>query len=69
MIFAIRGEYIELASLLKATGLVSSGGEGKAAVADGRVRVDGEIEARKRRKVRPGMIVEFGGETIEVTAG
>jgi ribosome-associated protein len=66
MQFAIQDEYIELCSLLKAANLVMSGGEGKAVVAQGLVRVDGQLELRKRCKIRPGQTVEFGGHAIEV---
>lgn len=59
-------EYIELHSLLKATGLSPSGGAAKVAVAEGLVRVDGTVERRKRCKIRPGQLVEFEGEVIEV---
>ncbi len=69
MNFAIRGDYIELIKLLKAANLVTSGGEAKEAVGQGLVTVDGEPETRKRRKVRPGQVVMFNGETIEVAAG
>ena len=44
MEFSIRGEYIELCSLLKAANLVMSGGEGKEVVAQGMVTVDGQLE-------------------------
>lgn len=64
----IRGEYIELCSLLKVANLVMSGGEGKEVVAQGLVTVDGHRETRKRCKIRPGQTVEFEGNTIEVTA-
>jgi len=67
MNFEIRGDYIELSKLLKAVGLVMSGGEGKHAVAAGLVKVDGQVETRKGRKIRPGMVVEFEGEVVEVT--
>ncbi|MBL8459851.1 MAG: RNA-binding S4 domain-containing protein, partial [Zoogloea sp.] len=51
-------------------GLCGSGGEAKQRVADGDVQVDGEIENRKRAKLRPGQRVDFAGETIElVTQG
>ena len=63
----IRGEYIELCKLLKAAGLVQSGGEGKSVVAQGLVTVDGQIETAKRKKIRPGQIVGFRGESIRVT--
>jgi ribosome-associated protein len=66
MIFEFKGEYIELIKLLKATGLVMSGGEAKEAVARGLVIVDGEVETRKRRKIRRGMMIVFGDEVIQV---
>jgi len=63
---SIRGEYIELCKLLKVAGLVMSGGEGKSVVAEGRVTVDGQVETAKRRKIRPGQVVEFQGESIRI---
>jgi ribosome-associated protein len=60
-------EFIELNHLLKVTGLCQSGGMAKAMVAEGRVKVDGNIELRKRCKIRQGQIVEFEGRTIAVT--
>ncbi len=66
MNFPIKGEYIELCKLLKAANLVMSGGEGKEVVAQGLVTVDGQLETRKRCKIRPGQTVEFAGNTIEV---
>ena len=67
MELTIQGEYIELCKLLKVAGLVMSGGEGKNVVAEGLVTVDGQVELRKRCKIRPGQIVEFEGESIHVT--
>lgn len=66
--FAIRGEYIQLDQLLKATGLADSGGSAHAAIDAGEVKVDGQIESRKRAKLRPGQVVEFGGVRIELVA-
>ncbi|MBK7414111.1 MAG: RNA-binding S4 domain-containing protein [Dechloromonas sp.] len=66
--FAIRGEYIQLDQLLKATGLCDSGGSAHAAIAEGRVRVDGAVDTRKRAKMRPGQQVGFGGEVVELVA-
>jgi len=66
MEFPIREDYIELCRLLKAANLVPSGGEGKEAVARGRVAVDGRTETRKRCKIRPGQAVVFGGSRIDV---
>ncbi|MBK7900581.1 MAG: RNA-binding S4 domain-containing protein [Azonexus sp.] len=66
--FAVRGEYIQLDQLLKATGLVESGGAAHAAIAAGIVQVDGHYETRKRAKLRPGQRVVFYGQTVELVA-
>ena len=66
--FSVEGEFIQLDQLLKASGLCGSGGVAKQRVADGAVFVDGEIENRKRAKLRPGQRVSFAGETIELIA-
>ena len=55
--FALRTEYIDLLQLLKATGLCATGGEAKWAVGEERILVNGELEMRKRRKLRPGDVV------------
>ena len=68
MTFQIKDEYIELCKLLKAVNLVMSGGEGKEVVAQGLVTVDGQLETRKRCKIRPGQTVEFDGNVIKVEA-
>ena len=57
----IETEYIKLDSFLKAANLVSSGGEAKMLIADGMVRVNGECETRRGRKLYPGDKVEFEG--------
>lgn len=59
-------DYIELHSLLKVIGLCDSGGLAKLLVADGLVKVDGEVELRKRCKIRQGQIVEFNGQQVVV---
>ncbi len=66
--FAVRGEYIQLDQLLKATGLCESGGAAHAAIAEGRVRVDAAVDTRKRAKLRPGQRVTIGGESVELVA-
>jgi len=64
--FKLEGEYIELIKLLKITGLCGSGGMAKVVTGEGRVRVDGIVELRKRCKIRKGQTVQFDGNTIEV---
>ena len=62
--FKLKGEYVALCDLLKIEGIADSGGQGKAMVAEGIVRVDGEIELRKTAKIRKGQVVECLGQTI-----
>lgn len=64
--FVLRGDYIALCDLLKTEGIAESGGQGKAFVADGLVKVDGKVELRKTAKIRAGQIVECMGETVKV---
>lgn len=59
-------DYIELNKLLKITGLCDSGGMANQVISDGMVKVDGQCEQRKRRKIRAGQQVEFEGQKIEV---
>ena len=62
----ITAEPIQLYKILKFEGLVSNGGEAKAAVAEGLVRVNGQTETRKRKQIVAGDIIEFGGETMTI---
>lgn len=64
--FALRGEHITLDALLKATGLAASGGAAKTLIADGAVAVDGEIETRRGRKLRAGMVVQVGERRVRI---
>lgn len=67
MKFELNGEeYIELIKLLKLLGLAESGGNAKQFVDNGEVVVNDEVEFRKRKKLKTGDIVEFGGEVIEI---
>ena len=68
IVVEVRGDHIQLDQLLKATGLCESGGAAHAAIAEGRVRVDGTVDTRKRAKMRPGQKVTFAGETVDLVA-
>jgi len=59
-------EFVELSRLLKFVGFCESGGISKAMIAQGLVKVDGQVELRKRCKIRSGQIVEFQGNKILV---
>lgn len=67
--FALRGEFITLDALLKAAGLAGSGGEAKALIQSGVVRVNGEPELRRGRKLRAGDTVALHAATVRVQAG
>jgi ribosome-associated protein len=59
-------EPIELYKILKFEAMVSSGGEAKIVIAEGLVRVNGEVETRKRKKIVSGDIIELGKEKIMI---
>jgi ribosome-associated protein len=65
----VRGDVIRLGQLLKVAGLADSGGEAKALLAAGEVRVNGEPETRRGRQLRDGDVVAAGEETIRVVGG
>lgn len=64
----LRGEFIALDALLKATGLVESGGRARAVISEGLVQVDGQVETRKTCKIRAGQRVVFDGHQVSVLA-
>lgn len=69
MEFQLEGEeFIPLQALLKVAGLVDSGGAAKAAIVGGAVKVDGEVETRRGKKIRAGQLVSFQGQEVKVTA-
>jgi ribosome-associated protein len=62
----INAEPIALYQLLKLEALVSSGGEAKVAIDDGRVLVNGEVETRRRKKIMFDDTIEFESECFKV---
>jgi ribosome-associated protein len=62
----IETEFIKLDSFLKAESLASSGGEAKILISEGLVRVNGECETRRGRKLYPGDKVELDGNVFTV---
>jgi len=60
-------EPIELYKILKFEGLTESGGQARAAVADGLVKVNGEVELQKRKKIVSGDVIEFCDESYAIT--
>lgn len=61
-------EFIELMKLLKFTQIAQTGGHAKILIEDGEILVNGEVEHRKRRKLRVGDIVQFEEVQVEIVA-
>ena len=59
-------EFIKLGQALKKAGLVESGVEAKIVVQDGLVKVNGEIDTRRGKKLIPGDEVEFDGNSFKI---
>ncbi len=56
----------KLDQFLKYHNLAETGGEAKARVQAGEVRVNGEVETRRGRKLQPGDVVELDGQRAVV---
>jgi ribosome-associated protein len=65
---AIRDETIRLGQLLKLAGVADDGATAREVIERGLVAVNGEIDTRRGRQVRPGDVVTLEAETIHVTA-
>ena len=63
----IRDEFIKLGQALKLAGVVQDGVEAKFAIQDGLVKVNGEVDERRGRKVYEGDVITFGDQEIKVT--
>lgn len=63
---SITTEYIKLDQLLKFAGVCYTGGEAKEVIADGEVKVNGEVCLMRGKKLREGDVVEVFEKTIEV---
>ncbi|MCI8287980.1 MAG: RNA-binding S4 domain-containing protein [Lachnospiraceae bacterium] len=65
-IIHLKEDYIKLGQALKAAGMADSGVEAKYEIQDGLVKVNGEIETRRGKKLSVGDIVEYRGKTIKI---
>lgn len=59
-------EFIKLGQLLKKANMMSSGVDAKMVILDGVVSVNGEVELRRGKKLYPGDVVTFEGESVKV---
>lgn len=64
--FKLKEDYIELIRLLKYMRIAETGGHAKIMVDEGMVILNGEVEMRKRAKLRPGDLVEVDGQQVKI---
>ena len=62
----LREDFIKLGQALKAAKLVGSGVEAKIVILDGKVKVNGQVELQRGKKLYDKDVVSFAGETIEI---
>ena len=62
----LREDFIKLRQALKAAKLVGSGVEAKIVILDGKVKVNGQVELQRGKKLYDKDVVSFAGETIEI---
>ena len=62
----IKDEYIKLGQALKLAGMAGSGVEAKIVIQDGLVKVNGDTETRRGKKLVEGDIVTFEGESFKI---
>ena len=63
----ITTEFIKLQDLLKFANMVCTGGEAKIIIQEGEVKVNGEVCTMRGKKIRPGDVVELGGQQLTVS--
>ena len=66
MKFKLEDEYIQLQNVLKVCAIVDSGAMAKKIIQDGLVKVNGEVETRRGKKIRQGDVVTVFDESIEI---
>ena len=60
-------EFIKLGQALKKAGVVGSGVDAKMVILDGLVKVNGQTELQRGKKLHDGDVVSYNGETIQIT--
>lgn len=65
-IIKIRDEFIKLGQVIKLAGFVQSGVEAKIEIQEGFVKVNGEVELQRGKKIYPGDVIEYDGQEIKV---
>lgn len=65
-IITIRDDFIKLGQALKLAGMVGSGVDAKFVIQDGLVKVNGQVETQRGRKLHEGDIITYNGESIQI---
>ncbi len=65
-IIKLREDFIKLGQALKAAGFAESGVDAKFVIQDGLVKVNGQIETQRGKKLVAGDVVEFDGQQIKI---
>lgn len=63
----IRDDFIKLGQALKLAGLVESGVDAKFVIQDGLVKVNGETEYQRGKKLYPGDIFSYEGQDVKIS--
>lgn len=64
----IKDEFIKLGQALKLAGLCESGVDAKFAIQEGQVKVNGEVELQRGKKLHAGDCFDFDGNSVQVCA-
>ena len=67
-VIKIDTEFIRLDNLLKFAGAVDTGGAAKFVIQNGEVKVNGETEYQRGKKLHPGDTFEYKGQTVKVAS-
>ena len=65
-VIKLREDFIKLGQALKAAGLVESGVDAKFVIQDGLVKVNGQVELQRGKKLYDGDVVSFEGTEIKI---
>ncbi len=65
-IIKIRDDFIKLGQAMKLAGLAESGVDAKIKIQEGFVKVNGEVEVQRGKKIHPGDIITFDGQQVKV---
>ena len=63
----LRDDFIKLGQALKLAGLVESGVDAKFVIQDGLVKVNGQTETQRGKKLVAGDVIEFDGNMVKIS--